>query len=171
MPATQKKRSENGLRNHTLDTPLFAHQCGHWARKIKGRLIYFGRWDQGVTPEEAYDLFKEERDKWYAWRDPPRLTRSNTADGCWRYVSSSVLTATCDLLPELPTSHDNAAMLVATEVATSHPKPERPCCGFSMCLSIRLKPRHASRKFVVRHDLILQGQQTLFLRFVVFRRD
>jgi hypothetical protein len=45
--------------------PLFPHQNGQWAKKIKGRLHYFGLWEDW---EEAKKLFERERDDLYAGR-------------------------------------------------------------------------------------------------------
>jgi len=36
--------------------PLFAHATGRWAKKIKGKTHYFGKWD---NPQAAVDLFNE----------------------------------------------------------------------------------------------------------------
>ena len=38
------------------DFPLFAHGSGHWAKRIKGRLCYFGRWGD---PKEALRQYHE----------------------------------------------------------------------------------------------------------------
>jgi hypothetical protein len=64
------------------DFPLFPHATGRCAKKIKGRLHYFGRWgrkqgskvvrvdDVKASATEAVDLYKEQRDDLYAGRVP-----------------------------------------------------------------------------------------------------
>lgn len=49
------------------DFPLFAHATGQWAKKIRGKLRYFGVWS---NPEGALQRYLEERDDWYAGRVP-----------------------------------------------------------------------------------------------------
>ena len=44
------------------DYPLFAHASGRWAKKIKGKLHYFGYWSKGVSWQQALDQFIAERD-------------------------------------------------------------------------------------------------------------
>jgi integrase len=49
------------------DFPLFAHAAGYWAKKIRGRLVYFGKWDD---PEGAFRKYQEEKDDLHAGRKP-----------------------------------------------------------------------------------------------------
>lgn len=36
------------------DFPLFPHRNGQWAKKIKGKLFYFGKWENPVEAERKY---------------------------------------------------------------------------------------------------------------------
>ncbi|TWT35606.1 site-specific tyrosine recombinase XerD [Posidoniimonas corsicana] len=47
--------------------PLTAHPCGQWAKKIKGKIYYFGVW---ADPDAAVRRFLEERDDLFAGRRP-----------------------------------------------------------------------------------------------------
>ena len=44
------------------DFPLFAHANGQWAKKIQGKLHYFGAWDDPGTAEDNYHRQKPELD-------------------------------------------------------------------------------------------------------------
>jgi hypothetical protein len=50
--------------------PLFAHATGQWAKKIKGKMWYFGTWNE---PQTALDKYKAEVDYIQSGRDPRKL--------------------------------------------------------------------------------------------------
>jgi integrase len=59
--------------------PLFPHASGQWAKKVRGKMRYFGPWHD---PEGARQRWLNERDYWLAGRTPPtdQVTVANLLD-------------------------------------------------------------------------------------------
>ena len=51
--------------------PPFVHRNGQWAKKVRGKLYYFGRLSE---PDEALTLWLEEKDYLLAGLEPPTYT-------------------------------------------------------------------------------------------------
>lgn len=60
------------------DFPLFPHATGRWAKKVLGKLEYFGKCDDDPQGAKALDRWIAERDELYAGRRPRQQTGAAT---------------------------------------------------------------------------------------------
>src|SRR5438874_545402 len=67
------------------DFPLFAHDNGCWAKKIRGRLHYFGPW---ADPDAALAKYLAEKDDLHAGRSPrPDPSAQTVKDLCNSFLN------------------------------------------------------------------------------------
>jgi hypothetical protein len=52
------------------DVPLFAHDTGRWAKKVRGKFCYFTRWADDPSGEAALHLWLDQRDEPLDGRTP-----------------------------------------------------------------------------------------------------
>ncbi|MBN1394197.1 MAG: tyrosine-type recombinase/integrase [Pirellulales bacterium] len=71
------------------DFPLYPHRAGYWAKKVRGRTVYFGRVSDDPKGKAALELWLEQKDDLLAGREPrPKSSDELTvADLCNEFIT------------------------------------------------------------------------------------
>jgi integrase len=81
----RKRKSDKPAKPYP-DFPLFPHATRRWAKKVRGKLYYFGPWDD---PMAALAKYQAQRDDLHAGRAPRSQTDGLTvADLCNRFLTA-----------------------------------------------------------------------------------
>jgi integrase len=93
------------------DFPLFPHAAGVWAKKIRGKLHYFGPWDD---PDGALAKYLEQKDDLHAGRKPREASDGCTVkELCNRFLNAKQLLVDAkELSPRTWTDYKEACDLV-----------------------------------------------------------
>jgi len=70
MSKSSKQASRSKPKKPHPDFPLFPHATGRWAKKVKGKLHYFGKVEGDEKGQAALDLWLEQKDDLLAGRKP-----------------------------------------------------------------------------------------------------
>lgn len=65
--------------------PLFAHASGKWCKTIRGKMYYFGQWDD---PQGALDEYLDVADDLHAGRQPREKSGFDVAFVCSRFIEA-----------------------------------------------------------------------------------
>lgn len=91
MNSTRPTKPGKGRKPYP-DFPLFPHANGRWAKKIRQRLVYFGKVADDPTGERALALWLDQRDDLLAGRQPRKSgdTTPTIADLCNRFLTAKL---------------------------------------------------------------------------------
>jgi integrase len=67
------------VRKPRPDFPLFPHQSGRWAKKVRGKLCYFGKTADDPAGQRALELWLDQKDDLLAGRRPRRQASGDGA--------------------------------------------------------------------------------------------
>jgi len=114
MTISQSTRSRKPSKPRK-DFPLFAHASGQWAKKVAGKLSYFGTWDD---PEAAERLYDKQKDDLRAGRRPKPSVASKNGVTVADIVNSCLTTKEIAVQTgELSQRHFNDLLRSGKEVA------------------------------------------------------
>jgi integrase len=136
--------------------PLFPHATGRWAKKIRGRLVYFGPWDD---PDGALRRYNEQKEALHAGRkprpDPDALTVKDAANS-FLNTKKALLDA-----GEL-SSHTFAKYVTAGEVLVAHIGKARLVADLDPTDFAALREKMARRWGPLRLGDMIQHVRSIF---------
>lgn len=89
MVKSSRKSSSNKPTKPHRDFPLFPHATGLWAKKVKGKLHYFGKIAADPKGEAALKEWLRVKDDLLAGRMPrPKVDGVTVADVCNRFLTA-----------------------------------------------------------------------------------
>src|SRR2546429_65384 len=91
--------------------PLFPHAAGYWAKKIRGKLYYFGPW---ADPDAALTKYLEQKDDLHAGRKPrPESGAMTVKEMCNAFLNhKSALVDSNELSPRTWREYKDACVLL-----------------------------------------------------------
>jgi integrase len=100
------------------DYPLFAHASGQWAKKIRGRMHYFGKW---ADPDSALARYLDQKDALLAGRKPRERAEGTTVKSlCNSFLASKqALVDSGELLARTWTDYKFACDLIVAQLGKS----------------------------------------------------
>jgi integrase len=98
--------------------PMYAHSSGQWAKKIRGKLYYFGKWSD---PDAALKAYMEQKDALHAGRKPRERTEGATVkDLCNQFLTAKqALVESGELLSRTWTDYKAACDLIVSRFTKS----------------------------------------------------
>jgi integrase len=96
------------------DFPLFPHATGRWAKKIRGRMHYFGKWDD---PDGALKKYDAEKEALHSGRVPrPETGQTTVKQACNSFLNfKKARLEAGELSPRTFKDYEDAAALVVDE--------------------------------------------------------
>jgi integrase len=115
--STSPPRPDKPAKPHD-DFPLFPHASGQWAKKIKGRMFYFGKWDD---PDAALNVYLAQKDDLHAGRKPRERAEGTTVkDLCNQFLTAKqALVESGELLSRTWTDYKAACDLIVSRFGKS----------------------------------------------------
>jgi integrase len=95
------------------DFPLYAHNVGKWAKTIRGRTVFFGRWED---PEGALTEYLDQKDDLFAGRSPGAKGGLMLRELCNAYIKSKHIKLDAgQLSPRSFVDYDHACRVLLDE--------------------------------------------------------
>ena len=140
------------------DFPLFPHDAGVWAKKIRGKMHYFGRWDD---PDAALKKYLEQKDDLHA--GPTPASQSATEAATVKDVCNAFLNAKAARVESGELSQRMFLDYKETcDLVVSHFGKNRPAAGLAPGDFDKLREKMAKRWGPVRLGNVVQRVRTVF---------